>query len=484
MSRTITLVPQRSVPSMLTRVGQAIRQAIRSYTVQGSLKDPAFARLFGSGSVAAGMPVTYESAFTFSAVYDAVNQISSDVAKLPLNLLKRREDGGSDHYVDAKLYRLLKDEPNPEMGSMVFRRTVQAHALTCKGGFAEIERDGNGRPVGFWVLTPDRVEMFRDERRGPLRYRIDGGPTVLEDRNVIHIEGLGYDGYEGYPLITQARQAIGLALAADKFGSSFFANGSTFGGILTTEQDFDPASEDAKDVREQIEKWHASAEKAHRLLVMGGGFKFHATGVDPEKSQLNDLRDKQIEETARFFNMPLHKLKSLLRATNNNIEQQDLEYYKGPIVNWITLWEQELNRKCISPLESRQQYIKHNAKAFLRADVAGRTALYSALLDRGVYCADDVLALEDENPQPNGQGKMFLVQWAMVPKDKIQALADATIEKAKRPKTQPAAPAAPAADPTTDKRTAAAEALAEEARQLAQQEREARIAAEASGTAG
>src|SRR5688572_26363440 len=108
----------------------------------GKYKDPALSRLFGGGAITdAGIHVTQENAMEFSAVFAAVNMIANDVAKLPLNLMKRRQEGGSDHYVDSKLYHLLKNEPNPEMSAMTMRRTQIAHALTCHGGYAEIQRD-------------------------------------------------------------------------------------------------------------------------------------------------------------------------------------------------------------------------------------------------------------------------------------------------------------------------------------------------------
>lgn len=495
MPQTLQIIERESKPpTMLARLARTLR----SFTLPAlSLKDPALAKLFGAGArSSAGIVVTPEMAFTFSAVLDAVSQISSDVAKLPLIHKKRRQDGGSDDYTDSKIYRLLKDEANPDMSAMVFRRTILAHALTSHGGYAEIERDGADRPSALWPLTPDRVQPFVDRTslangryRSRLRYRIDGGPTILESRDVLHIHGLGYDGYMAYPLIDKARHAIGLALAAEQFGSKFFANGSTFGGVLSTAQ---PLSEDAQTVvRKSIEDYHASAEKAHRLLVIGGGWEYTRMGVAPNEAQMDALRDKQVEEVARFFNMPLFKLKLAKPGAVSyaSTEMADLDYYKSCLLTWIVLCEQEFNRKLIPSLEARQQFIKHNVNAFMRADATARKEFYAAMLDRGVFCADDVLDLEDMNPQPDGQGKMYLVQGAMVPKDKVAAIADATIKKNSTPKvTLP--PPAPAADDAADRATAEAiaraeraEAAAAAARADADTARDARIAAEASSQA-
>lgn len=493
MPKTLALV-ERHTSSLVSRVGEALR----SYTIGPmSLKDPALAAFFGAGrTTTAGITVSDAMAFTMSAVFCAVDNISSDVAKVPLILKKRIKDGGTDDNTRSKLYRLMKDQPNPDMSSFTFRKTLIAHALTCTGGYAEIERDELGFPAALWILTPDRVAPFLEKTalpdgryRGRLKYRIDG-TTVLDSADVIHIHGLGYDGYTGYSIVDKARQAIGLALAAERFGASFFGNGAVFGGVVSTDQSIGPDKED--ELRKQVNEYHGSSDKAHRLLFLSGGWKYTKTGVAPNEAQMDELRDKQCMEVARFFNFPLYKLKVAVSGAQSfaSNEQADLDYYKGPLLNWYINCEQEFNRKLIPSLEASQQFFKHNVNAFMRADATARTGLYTALLDRGVYCADDVLELEDLNPQPGGIGKIFLVQGAMVPKDKIGAMVDASIEAKKQPK---AVPAPQPVDPNADQnaraladaltRATAAEQLAGEARAEAQRERESRIAMESTGTA-
>lgn len=495
MPNTLRLV-ERRMGGLANRIGEALR----SYTIGPmSLKDPALAAFFGAGrSTSAGITVSDEMAFTMSAVFCAVDNLSSDVAKPPLVLRKRNQNGGSDDFVGAKLYRLMKERPNPDMTSFTFRKTLIAHALTCHGGFAEIERDGAGMPAALWILTPNRVEPFIDKialpngrYRGRLKYRIDGGKTTLDSADVIHIHGLGYDGYTGYSIIDKARQAIGLALAAERFGASFFGNGAVFGGVVATDQQIGPDKEE--ELRKQVNEYHGSSDKAHRLLFLSGGWKYTKTGVAPNEAQMDELRDKQCMEVARFFNFPLYKLKVAVAGAQSfaSNEQADLDYFKGPLLTWYVNCEQEFNSKLLPEHSSYgSSFFKHNMTAFMRGDAAGRTSLYTALLDRGVYCADDVLEMEDLNPQPGGQGKLFLVQGAMVPKDQLAEVVQAGIDKKKQPKPQPPPPTpAPTPDPNARAledaltRATAAGELAAAAVTEARQEREARIALEATGTA-
>ena len=504
-TRSIVLRPRASA-SWFARTWSSLRQRLerRSYWRHGDLRDPAYASLFGSAPTYSGIRVTERNAFTFSAVFDAVQQISADVAKLPLVLRKRRSSGrGSDEYDASPLYWLLKMEPNDETGSMVFRRTLTAHALTCHGGYAEIERDAADRPVALWIITPDRIEPHRDERRtttgemayGPLRYKVDGGARFLEPHNVIHLQGLGYDGTQGYSVIHAARQAIGLALSAERFGATFFGVGAMFGGVLAMEGDIDETQ--AEDIRRRVEKIHEKPEQAAwRFLVLGGDAKYQPFGLKPSESQMNELRDRQVIEVARFFNMPPHKLKALDRATFSNIESQDLDYYKSCLLTWITLWEEELNRKLVPRLERRQQFIKHNVKAFLRGDIQSRYTALGIARDKGVINANEWRDLEDMNPQDGDQGDLYLVQSAQIPLARLDQFTLAIIAKNEGSATpiQPpsgTAQARAALERARDafergldelrERTARAESLAAAETAAREAERVARVEAEAAG---
>jgi HK97 family phage portal protein len=484
----------RSSPSRLAR----FRSWMRSMTLGPfSLKDPALIKYFGAGrATASGIYVNDLMAFTFSAVYRAVDGISSDVAKVPLNHRKWRTDGGSDLYDNSNIAELLKVRANPDMSAFTFRQTLTAHALTSHGGYAEIERDGTGRPIALWPIPPDRIRPFVEKTdlangnyRTRLRYKVDG-QDILDASDVIHLRGLSGDGYCAYPVIDQARQAIGLALAAEQFGATFFGNGTVFGGVMSTDQTVGPEQE--KLLRDSIEKYHQSADKAHKLLFAAGGWKYTRTGIAPNEAQMDELRDKQVEEVARFFDYPLYKLKLAKPGAVSyaSAEMSDTDYYKS-LMKWFVNWEQELQWKLITKSERYLQFIKHNTNAFLRGDTAARGAFYQMMLNAGVFCADDVLELEDMNPQPNGQGKLYLVQAAQVPKDRLNEIVDAQIAS-REAQAHPPAPApvpdpAPARDDKAiallESRLQEAEAALRTAQDESRQAREAFAAAEATGLA-
>jgi HK97 family phage portal protein len=248
------------VASLISRVAESIRSLVIGPI---NAKDPALARLFDGGPVAAGVPVNEWNALTYSAIWSAVGQISSTVASLPLKLYKRLPDGGKEPFAGHRLYELLHDNPNPEMTSFVWRQISQAHLETWGNAYAEIERDSAGRPVAIWPIPPDRVDPMRDSR-DRLVYRVRGdrlGDIVIPAADMLHVPGLGFDGLKGYGVVQMARESIGLGLAAERFGGTFFGNGSTFGGFFEHPAKLSP--EARQNIQESLTK-HSGPTRAHR----------------------------------------------------------------------------------------------------------------------------------------------------------------------------------------------------------------------------
>lgn len=439
-------------PSFLSRVVDTVR----AYTI-GPLTSRSLelAKYFdGGGSSLAGVSVTEHTALRNSAVWAAVGLISDDVSSLPLMLYKRTDNGGKLKFDTHPLYRLIHDEPNPEMSSMVFRRTMQAHVLIWGNGYAEIERDGVGRPVYLWPLEPERVRHDRD-RAGNVIYRVmsaSGGEAIIPAADMLHLVGRSHDGIVGSSLVQHARESIGLALAAEQFGSTFFGNGATFGGVISFKGPKPPEMSE-NGYKESLEARHQGVKRAHKLLALYNDAQYKETGVEPNSAQFLETRQFQILEVCRWFKLPPHKLAHLSDATFSNVEQQNVDYFVSAIRPWLVLWEQELTRKLVRPLERSIQVIEHSVEGFLRGDSAARAAFYRALFDLGAITPNEIRAYENMNPLPGGD-LSFVPANNLVPLEKIGEYADAMIDRleaAAKPEPAPApAPDMPDDGPDED----------------------------------
>ena len=366
---------------------------------------------------ASGEVVNAVTALGLSAFFACMRNISEDEAKLPFHV--HRRDGRNrepvpDHPVDY----LLSTQPNPEMTAMAFREMLTAHAVGWGNGYAEIQEDGAGRPIALWPLNPTTIST----KRGAsgliyVQQWPDGSEKELPASRVFHLHGLAFDGITGYSILQIAREVLGAAIATQKFGGAFFGNGATFSGTLEHPGEL---GDKAFGHLEKQMAARAGAAQAFKMFILEEGMKYQQLGVDPEQAQFIETRQFQVEEVARFFRMPPHKIQHLLRATFSNIEEQDLEYGTDTMLPWLVRWEQEAKVKLFSPAE-RNLYVKHNMTALLRADAKTRAAFYSVMLQNGVYSVNDVLELEDRNTIPNGDKHYHQLNMVELGKEPVPA---------------------------------------------------------------
>ena len=367
----------------------------------------AFTFLFGPTS--SGNVVTERTAMQTTAVYACVRVLSEAIAGLPLNLYRYTPDGGKEKAINHPLYRLLHDAPNPEMTSFIFRETLMSHLLLWGNAYAQIIRNGMGEVVGLYPLMPDRMEVDRDEEGNLVyiytKYFDEAGArhryeqVKLPAWQVLHIPGLGYDGLIGYSPIAMARNAIGMSMAAEDFGATFFANGATPGGVLEH-----PGI--VKDPERLRESWHAqfSGKNSHNIAVLEEGMTFKPMSIPPEEAQFLETRKFQIDEIARIFRVPPHMVGDLEKSSFSNIEQQSLEFVKYTVGPWVARWEQSLLQALLLPSEKTRYTIKYNLDGLLRGDYESRMNGYAVGRQNGWLSANDIRELENMNRIPAEEG--------------------------------------------------------------------------------
>lgn len=380
--------------------------------------DAGYSFLFGRTT--SGKPVNERTAMQTTAVYACVRILAEAVASLPLHVYEYQDDGGKKLVHDHPLYYLLHDEPNPEMTSFVFRETLMSHLLIWGNAYAQIIRDGAGRVLGLYPLLPDKMEVQRDDK-GNIYYvysrNSDENPMFKEYGNiklkaedVFHIPGLGFDGLIGYSPIAMAKNAVGMTLACEEYGASFFANGANPGGVL----EHPGVLKDPSKVRESWNSVYRGVSNAHKIAVLEEGMKYQQIGIPPEEAQFLETRKFQINEIARLYRIPPHMVGDLDKSSFSNIDQQSLEFVKYTLDPWVIRWEQSLQRSLLLPGEKGKYFIKLNVDGLLRGDYQSRMNGYAVGRQNGWFSANDIREMENMNPIPDEEGgNLYLINGAM-----------------------------------------------------------------------
>lgn len=376
-----------------------------------------FRYLFGPST--SGKLVNEFTAMQTTAVYACVRILSETLAALPLQLY-RYTPGGKERVYDHPLYHLLHDEPNPEMTSFIFRETLMSHLLIWGNAYAQIIRDRLGRVQGLYPLRPDKMTVCRDES-GQIYYiytkTADENPAVksygqvpLRKDEVLHIPGLGFDGLVGYSPIAMARNAVGMTMACEEYGASFFANGASPSGVL----EHPGVLKDPVKVRDSWNAVYRGTGNAHKVAVLEEGMKYQQIGIPPEEAQFLETRKFQLDEIARLYRIPPHMIGDLEKSSFNNIEQQSMEFVKYTLDPWVIRWEQSMQKSLFLPEEKKQYFLKFNVNGLMRGDYESRMTGYSIGRQNGWLSANDIREMEDMNPVPDEEGgNLYLVNGSM-----------------------------------------------------------------------
>ncbi|HEM4445029.1 phage portal protein [Streptococcus suis] len=376
-----------------------------------------FSYLFGRTT--SGENVDEFKAMQTTAVYACVRILAEAVASLPIHVYERTSTG-KEKKVEHPLYFLLHDEPNPEMSSFVFRETLMIHLLIWGNAYVQIIRDRSGQVISLYPLLPDKMSVHRDES-GKLYYKYkrqseenpnfkEKGDAILRAEDVLHVPGLGFDGLIGYSPIALAKNAIGMTLATENYGASFFKNGANPGGVL----EHPGILKDPKRVRDSWNAVYNGVTNAHKVAVLEEGMKYTQVGIPPEEAQFLQTRKFQINEIARLYRIPPHMVGDLEKSSFSNIEQQSLEFVKYTLDPWVVRLEQAFKRSLFLPEEKKTYFVKFNVDGLLRGDYQSRMNGYAIGRQNGWLSTNDIRELEDLNLLSDEEGgNLYLINGNM-----------------------------------------------------------------------
>lgn len=356
-------------------------------------------------------------ALTISVVWACVMAISEGIAASDWQVFKEDENGARTQQ-RGPLFTLINDRPNPEQSAFDFYMTLYPNALLSKGGFAEIVRDRRGVVHSLWPIRANRV--CRERYKGELHFRVHNftrEDAIIHHENMVAIRSLSLDGENGCPLVDFAKSVLSRAKATRDFGSAFYKNGTTFGGMFIPKQPIANTEERNKFLKSLREQF-GGAVNAHGNLLLPAEMDYKQFGIDPDKAQFVETEQHIVEEICRFFRVPPHKVQHLLRATFNNIEHLGIEFVRDAVTPWAQRLRDEYNwkvcayegLKCRCDLDWLREGDAESVAA------AEATRIFSSQSN-----PDEARRRRGENPIPGGHGEKFVMQGAMTTLEKIGA---------------------------------------------------------------
>lgn len=350
---------------------------------------------YGSSLALSKVPVDENTALNLSAVWACTKILSDSLGVLPCTV-RQKQERKRVLRTDHPVYPLLHDRPNAYQTPIDFKSYLMKCVLLTGNAFVLISRE-RGQVVSLRPIPPHQVLV--ETRDDGIEYRVtkkSGDQDVFKSADILHIKGLG-DGVEGHSVIAHARESIGIGLASDHYGASFFGNSARTSGVLSPKV---PLSQEQKEqFKKDLQDQHAGVANVGKTMFLNFELDYKPLSITPDEAQFLQTRQHTVSDICRWFTVPPHMAGDLTRATFSNIEHQGIEFVTFSVLPWVTRLEQEINFKLFTEAERSDGFFSRvNMTALLRGDSKARAEFYQKMHQMGVFSIDDIRELEDLDP--------------------------------------------------------------------------------------
>ena len=311
------------------------------------------------------------------AIYAAVSRIANTVASLPMHIYK-------DYMLvpEHPMERLLNLEPNPNFTAFGFRQTMEVLRNTEGNAYALKIPDGLGGVRRLDILNPTRVQPLRNPEDQSVWYQIqpeDGDIMVAPGFMVLNLRHMSANGQKGIRPIDVLRKSLDYDAQVKELSLQQL-DGVNNAIALTVPNS--SLSQEEKD--ELVDRFLETYEQSGRsVLVLEGGLtatNFSNPAVD---GQLLDVERITRNRVATVYNLPPHMLGDYTDTSFSTAEQQMQEFLQLTIIPIVEQWEEEFNRKLLTPEDFANGYrIRFDTSQLTRADTVA-TANKNQMAIRG-----------------------------------------------------------------------------------------------------
>lgn len=360
-----------------------------------------------TGVTASREYVTPATALKISTFYACVSLLSDCIAMLPKFVYRRLSDNERERASNHPLFDVVSLSPNAQQTAFEFYNMMTGHALMRGNAYAQIVPGPRGPADQLIPLHPDRVRIENLEGGG-YRYKVrqaNGIDKPFNDEDILHLRGFLQEIVKGLDLTIHAAESLGLSLASQKYSARFYGNDASPGGLLKVKGKL--SDDGQKRLKSSWDEAHSGGNQ-HRVAVLEDGLEWQAIGIDPRAAQHIEREEFQAEDLCRWMRVPPHMVGLTSKSTSwgSGIEQMSIGFVTYTLMPWIERWEQAISRDLI--IAPKVYFVEFVVDGLLRGDALGRYNVYRIGRELGMYSANDLLRLENQNPRTDPDGDTYI----------------------------------------------------------------------------
>lgn len=319
-----------------------------------------------------------ESATTLSAFFAATELISNSVAQLPISV--KRETGIDKNHPINLLFK------NGLITKFNLMKNLVTDIIMYGNAYCYIEKADDGTPLSLTYLERGDVTVYYNKNTQDLYYQVvNHKPGRVRPENMIHLYKNSINGVQGKSLVSYANQVLQLAKATDKTASKYYSSGCALSGVLTIKGARKGAKEAARDA---FATTH-SGSSGSGLVILDEDMSYTPISGSASDSQMLEARAFNVEEIARYFNINPLLLGDTKGASYKSIEEANVEFLSRTLMPYVSLIEDEFNRKLVKPEEQGKVIIDFEEGELLRGDMKSTSEYIQKLVSSGIMTTNE-----------------------------------------------------------------------------------------------
>lgn len=369
---------------------------------------------------------TPTNALSEATYYACMKVLGEAIGKLPLKLLTYTDKNGITAAKKHPLYNILKNRPNPYMTSSIFWSTIENNRNHYGNAYALIT--GAGTKTNLWILEPEKVEVWCDDKGtfgtvGDIFYIYntkdkDGKARRLKFGNeeILHFKTSNtQDGIVGISVRDQLKTTIQGNQKAQDMLNKLYDNGFTAKAVLqyTGSLSDDNVKTFVKGI-EQYAKGDLEAEGIKNIIPIPLGATLTPLNVKLGDNQFLEIKQYSALQIASAFGIKPYQIGDYTKSSYASAEAQQLSFYVDTLLYILKQYEEELTFKLLSEAETSEGlHFKFNIAVVLRADLKTQIETLSMAVNSFIYTPNE--AREQLDKEAKEGGDQLLGNGASIP---------------------------------------------------------------------
>lgn len=327
---------------------------------------------------AAGVTVTSNNIDTLAAVERAISLVSSDVARLPWDVVTRQPDGSLVNQT-GPTETLLKTWPSQSLHSYAWRRHIVRTAMIHGNCVCHIQRSGRGDILQLVPIDPDIIQLESDDNGDPV-YVVNNS-TRLSPAEVLHFRTPGGPtGLWGVGMLESGRESLPLLKVQGETNAAIHGQGVAPRCVIKHPGKL--SEELATMTRDRFEAAFRRRNAGGTVLMMDG-MSVEPLEIKMGASDLVEGLNYSIAEVSRLSGVPVSMLSEHSHSTFSNVQEMNRSYHDTCLVQWLTMIAAEIGAKILPTTREIRWDVRELTKGTMQDQVnAMNTAVSAGVMTR------------------------------------------------------------------------------------------------------